>query len=113
MTKIETKVGDSIVWKIKYLQSDNITPVDLTGFKIDVDAYNKTSKALLFNIDTNGVSNNMYITKDTLAIGEFSIIIKDTSTFTTGEYLVDIEYTDVDGFTKSSKSFGLKLVERL
>lgn len=55
----------------------------------------------------------MYITTDTLALGEFSVIVKDTDNFILGNYDVDIEYIDVDGFQKSSKSFGMKVVERL
>jgi hypothetical protein len=113
MASITNKIGDSISWKIKYLQSDNITPVDLTGFSIDVDAYHKVNKELLFNLDTSSSTLSRYITTDLLNIGEFTIVIKDTGAFPQGDYLVDIEYTDTDGFRKSSKSFGLKVVERL
>lgn len=113
MANIVVKKGDSISWKVKYKQSDNITPVDLTGFSIDVDAYNRTNKALLFNILSGTPTSNMWITTDRLHLGEFSIVVKDTSGFTLGDYSIDIEYRDVDGFTKSSKSFGLRLVERL
>lgn len=113
MANIVVKRGDSIIWKVVYKQSDNITPVDLTGFTIDVDAYNRNTKAILFNILSNAPTSNMYITTDTLNIGEFSIIIKDTDNFTLGDYLVDIEYIDSEGFHKSSKSFGVRIVERL
>ena len=113
MATLIQKIGDSITWKISYKQSDGITPVDLTGFTIDVDAYNKANKEILFNILSTTPTTNMYITTDTLALGEFSVIIKDTSTFTLGDYLVDIEYIDPEGFQKSSKAFGVKLVERL
>lgn len=112
MTKIETKVGDSIVWKMKYKNQDN-TPVNLTGFTLDVDAVNKTSKAVLFNILSSTPTSNMYITTDLFNIGEFSVIIKDTSSFAVGEYLVDVEYTSEDGFVSSSETFALKMVERL
>ena len=113
MASIVVKRGDSIIWKVVYKQSDNITPVNLTGFNIDVDAYNRNTNAILFNIVSNAPTSNMYITTDTLAIGEFSIIIKDTDTFSLGDYLVDIEYIDAEGFQKSSKSFGVRIVERL
>lgn len=113
MSNIIVKKGDSIAWKIKYLQSDNTTPIDLTGWLIDVDAYGRLDKTLLFNIKSDAPTVGMYITVDKLDVGEFSVVIKDTSGFALGDYSVDIEYTDMDGFTKSSKSFGLRLVERL
>lgn len=113
MATLIQKRGDSITWKISYKQSDGITPVDLTGFIIDVDAYEKITKSILFNVVSNAPTPNMYITTDTLNIGEFSVIIKDTATFKIGNYDVDIEYIDPDGFQKSSKSFGMRVVERL
>jgi hypothetical protein len=113
MATIVNKIGDSISWKVRYLQSDNSTPVDLTGFVIDVDAYHKVTKELLFNIDTLSSTSSRYITTDLVSLGEFTIVIKDTEGFPLGDYLVDIEYTDVEGFKRSSKSFGLKVVERL
>ena len=113
MAQIINKIGDSISWKIKYMQSDNITPVDLTGYTIDIDAYHKVTKALLFNVSTNDITSNQYVSVDSVSSGEFIVVIKDTSEFIAGDYLVDIEYTDIQGFRKSSKSFGLKVVERL
>lgn len=34
------KIGDSIIWKMKLKNADN-TAVNLTGFLIDIDAYNR------------------------------------------------------------------------
>lgn len=47
-----------------------------------------------------------------LNIGKFQVIIKYTSSFSTGDYYVDIQYTDVNGFKQSSESFNLKIVDR-
>ena len=112
-TTIVHKKGDSVVWRISYKQSDGITPVNLTGYTIDVDANNRNSKAILFNIVSNAPTTNAYITTTDLVTGEFSVVIKDTSAFSIGDYSVDIEYTDPDGFIKSSKAFNVKVVERL
>lgn len=106
------KIGDSITWNIDYKQSDNITPVNLTGYTIDVDAINRFDKSVLFNITSTGTDNNSYLIVNEVA-GTFSVIVKDTSLFKAGTYEVDIEFTDSEGFKKSSKSFILSVVERL
>lgn len=42
MTKLDPiKIGDSIIWKMKLKNADN-TAVNLTGFLIDIDAYNQS-----------------------------------------------------------------------
>lgn len=110
---IKLKVGDSIRWGISYKQADGITPVNLTGYTIDVDAYNKESGDLLFNVGSDVSTQNTYIDIPDRTLGAFNIIVKDTSAFPVGSYLVDIEYTSADGFKISSKSFELKVVERL
>ena len=106
------KIGDSIIWNIHYKQSDNITPVNLTGYTINVDAVNKANKSVLFNIVSSAPTSNQYITINAIA-GTFTVVIKDTSSFVPGVYNVDIEYVTADGFKTSSKSFELRVVERL
>ena len=110
---IKLKVGDSIRWAVGYKQSDGITPVNLTGYTIDIDAYDKVSGTQLFNIVSSTPTANSYIDTTDIINGNFSIIIKDTVGFAVGTYLVDIEYTTADGFKVSSKSFELKVQERL
>ncbi len=106
------KIGDSITWQINYKQSDGITPVDLTGVIIDIDAINQINKEVLFNILSTESDPNSYLTVDETS-GIFSIVIKDTTAFKIGTYDVDIEFTDHLGFKRSSKSFILKVVVRL
>jgi hypothetical protein len=114
MANIVLKIGDSIIWNLQYKQSNGTTPVDLTGFKIDIDAISKAdSSMVLFNVDTDNPTANMYIDTSDKVNGNFKLIIKDTQTFVKGDYLVDIEYTSADGYKSSSKSFGLKVQERL
>lgn len=109
---LKLKIGDSIRWNIAYKQSDNISPVNLTGYTIDVDAVNKVNNSVLFNISSSAPISNQYITIDAIA-GTFTVVIKDTSAFVPGVYNVDIEYVTADGFKTSSKTFGLRVVERL
>ena len=109
---LKLKIGDSIRWNIAYKQSDNISPVNLTGYTIDVDAVNKANKNVLFNIVSSAPTSNQYITIDAIA-GTFVVVIKDTSSFVPGVYSVDIEYVTADGFKTSSKTFELRVVERL
>ena len=109
---LNVKIGDSIRWTITYKQSDNVTPVNLTGYTIKVKAVNKSTKAVLFDINSNSSTSNQYISVTPLT-GSFIIVVKDTDSFTQGIYSVDIEYTTFDGFTSSSKTFELKVVERL
>ena len=106
------KIGDSIIWKMKLKNADN-TAVNLTGFLIDIDAYNKANDAQLFNITSANATANMYISETNLILGEYSVVIKDTATFPVGDYLVDVEYTSADGFKRSTPTFQIKMVERL
>ena len=106
------KIGDSIIWKMKLKNADN-TAVNLTGFLIDIDAYNKVNDTQLFNITNASATANMYISETNLVLGEYSVVIKDTTTFTAGDYLVDVEYTSADGFKRSTPTFQIKMVERL
>ena len=109
---LKLKIGDSIRWNIAYKQSDKISPVNLTGYTINVDAVNKAKNSVLFNIVSSASTSNQYITIDAIA-GTFIVIIKDTSSFVHGVYNVDIEYVTADGFKTSSKTFELRVVERL
>jgi len=106
------KIGDSIIWKMKLKNADN-TAVNLTGFLIDIDAYNKANNTQLFNITSVNATANMYISETDLVLGEYSVVIKDTATFPAGDYLVDVEYTSADGFKRSTPTFQIKMVERL
>ncbi len=106
------KIGDSIIWKMKLKNADN-TAVNLTGFLIDIDAYNKANDTQLFNITSVNATANMYISETDLVLGEYSVVIKDTATFPAGDYLVDVEYTSADGFKRSTPTFQIKMVERL
>ena len=113
MTKLDPiKIGDSIIWKMKLKNADN-TAVNLTGFLIDIDAYNKVNDTQLFNITSVSATANMYISETNLILGEYSVVIKDTATFPAGDYLVDVEYTSADGFKRSTPTFQIKMVERL
>lgn len=106
------KIGDSIIWKMKLKNADN-TAVNLTGFLIDIDAYNKVNDTQLFNITNASATANMYISETNLVLGEYSVVIKDTATFPAGDYLVDVEYTSADDFKRSTPTFQIKMVERL
>ena len=109
---LKLKIGDSIRWNIAYKQSDNISPVNLTGYTIDVDAMNKANNSVLFNISSAAPTTNQYIAVNPIS-GTFTVIVKDTSSFVPGVYNVDIEYVTADGFKTSSKTFELRVVERL
>lgn len=109
---LKLKIGDSVRWNIAYKQSDNVTPVNLTGYTINIDAVNKANNSVLFNVSSSVSTANQYISVNALS-GTFTIVIKDTSTFIPGVYNVDIEYVTADGFKTSSKTFELRVVERL
>ena len=109
---LKLKLGDSIRWNIAYKQSDNISPVNLTGYTINVDAVNKAKNSVLFNISSATPTANQYITLNPIS-GTFTVVVKDTSSFVPGVYNVDIEYVTADGFKTSSKTFELRVVERL
>lgn len=105
------KKGDSIRWNVKYNQSSG-TAYDLTSFTIIVSIKDRINNISIVDINNNIYNGNHQITTDQLNIGKFQVIIKDTSSFPTGDYYVDIQYTDVNGFKQSSESFDLKIVNR-
>ena len=113
MAGIVHKVGDSIKWKMKNVQADGVTPVDWTGFTIEVKAISKNTGVTLFTVNSGVVTANSYITTGTLGTGEFEIVVKNTDSFQIGEYTVDVKYTSVDGFKQSSKAIQLRVVSRL
>lgn len=105
------KKGDSIRWNVKY-NHESGTAYNLTGFTIIVSIKDRVSNVSIFDINSNIYNGKHQITTDQLNIGKFQVIIKDTSSFSTGDYFVDIQYTDVNGFKQSSESFNLKIVNR-
>lgn len=107
------KIGDSIKWELRSLQSDGITPVNWSGFVIEVSAINKVSNVELFRVSSSTPTADSYIKVDELNIGKFSVIIKNTDNFHIGDYSVDIRYTSPEGFKQSSKSIPIKIVNRL
>lgn len=107
------KIGDSIKWELRSLQSDGVTPVNWTGYQIEISAVNKVTNYELFKVSTNNGTSDSYITVNELSIGKFNIIIKNTDNFKVGEYSVDVRYINPDGIKQSSKSFIIKIVNRL
>lgn len=107
------KVGDSIKWELKSLQSDGITVVDWSGYHIEVQAINKVTGKELFKSSSLNITDNNYITTDNLDVGVFKIVVKNTDNFSVGDYSVDIKYISPDGFKQSSKSIQIKVVTRL
>lgn len=113
MNNILIKQGNSIKWITKYIQP-NGTPIDLSSSQIIVTAVKTINTSfVLFKIDSNSPTSNMYITIDSLVSGEFNIIVKDTSSFEKGKYFVDIQYIDDEGFKQSSESIELTISARL
>ena len=109
MSCIIHKIGDSIKWKLKNVQEDGITPVDWTGTIIECEAINKFNQQVLFDISTATPGTNTYITTDTLNIGQYEVVIKNTDEFKVGEYFLTFKYNN-DGFKTSSKSITLKII---
>ena len=106
------KLGDSIRWTAVVKNSDG-SPVNFTGYKIEVKCTNKQSGVSVFEINTTGVDLNMYITSNELSIGKYTIIIKDTNVLKVGEYFVDITYVSADGFRQSIETVRLKVMDRV
>lgn len=105
------KKGDSIRWNVKY-NHESGTAYNLTGFTIIVSIKDRTSNVSRVDINSNIYNVNYQITTDEFNIGKFKIIIKDTSVFPIGDYFVDIQYVDANGFKDSSESFNLKIANR-
>lgn len=111
MVTVEHKIGDSLLIKFTLKQEDN-TVLNLSGYSFNIDCINKNSKVELFKIKSSEPTSNRYIDITNLENGEISLIVKDTSLFLKGDYYIDIERIDAEGFIESSRSILLKLVER-
>ena len=106
------KIGDSIRWTADVKNSDG-SPVNFTGYTIEVKFTNKQNGIVAFNINTIGVDSNMYVTSNELNIGKYIIIVRDTSMLKIGEYFVDITYVSADGFRQSTETISLKVMDRI
>jgi hypothetical protein len=103
------KIGNSIIWDLKHKSN-----IALTNFKITVTATNKfTENITLFTISSDTPTANAYITTDKFPLGEFSVIMKDTSTLVEGDYYIDIAYESQEGFKHSTRTFLLRLAKRV
>lgn len=111
MVTIEHKIGDSLLLKFTIKQEDG-NVLNLSGFSFIIDCINKSSKVELFKIKSNEPTSNRYIDITNLENGEISLIVKDTNTFLKGDYYIDIERIDTEGFVESSRSILIKFVER-
>jgi hypothetical protein len=109
---ISHKRGDSIRWTINYKQSSG-TAYDLTGFTVVLSIKDKTNSNSILEINSNIFNSNHQITTNEFNIGKFQVIIKDTKNIPIGDYYVDIEYTDANGYKQSSEAFNLKIANRL
>lgn len=113
MTALRThKLGDSIRLTAEVKNSDG-SSVNFTGYKIEVKCTNKENCTVAFNINTDSVDSNMYITSNELNIGKYIIIVRDTSMLKTGEYFIDITYVSADGFRQSIETVNLKVMDRI
>ena len=100
------KRGDTIKWNCIYEDAEN-NPIDLTGYQIKTQARaNSTSKKTLFDLS---IGNGITITDS--VNGLYDIDLQDTALFKTGEYVVDIQYTDNSNTIISTETFKLEIVK--
>lgn len=111
MVTIEHKIGDSLMLKFTIRQEDG-TVLNLSGFSFNIDCINKSNKIELFKIESSKPTSDRYIDISNIENGELSLIVKDTNLFLKGDYYIDIERIDNEGFVESSRSILLKIVER-
>jgi len=105
MIEIENKRGDTISWECSYVD-DAGSKVDITNYVISCEARNESdTNELLFSVSSSSGTIDVY---DAIN-GLFRIII-DTSSFSIGSYVVDIQYV-YNGLVKSSDTFRLKIIE--
>ena len=104
----DQKIGNSFVWSFGYL-----TSLDLTDYSIRIEGISKLDgNTELFSVDSGTPTDNEYITTDLLAQGKFSLVIKNTSNFTEGDYYVDVSYTSPEGIKQSTNAIVLRMKKR-
>lgn len=108
---ITLKKGDSLKLNVVYKDSNN-TPIDLTGFKL-LFKVKDLKNINIISIDSavnNPKSKIQFVDK---VYGIFNILVIDTDNLPIGTFNADIQYIDADGIKQSSKSFGIKIVDKL
>lgn len=105
------KRGDSLKLNIAYKDSHNI-PIDLTGFAIVFKAKDMKGTNII-SIDSTTPNVNSKIEFIDRILGLFNILVLNTDNLPLGIFNADIQYIDINGVKQSSKSFGLKIVDKL
>lgn len=101
MAKISLIRGDSRNIDVTFLQSDGVTPVDLTGgtayltVNISSDPTDDTAAAIQKNVTTH--------TAPTLGQTRITLSPTDTSALTAGTYYYDVQFKDAAGTILSQK----------
>ena len=104
---IDHKRGDTISWDVNYTD-DLGGAVDITNYTIRCQARSKNDTSIkLFDLTTEGAEPT--IDKYDPTHGNFKIVA-DTSAYSLGQYLVDIEYS-IPGLVKSSETYELNIYE--
>lgn len=102
MTKIKDYIrGDTQVISLQCYQSDNVTPLDLTGATV----YFTVNSSNAPTDDTSAAFQKTTSSHTAPTLGQTSITINasDTQSLTPGTYYYDVQVTDASGHKTSLK----------
>ena len=102
------KRGDTLKLRGSFKQT-NGSPMNLTGFQVEVDIIDETNKVIEI---TEGTTSKRSLVVDKVN-GTFELVMKDTEVLRNEQYSVDFKYVSADGVAQSSKSIGLKVRNKL
>lgn len=105
------KQGDSLKLNVDYKDSLN-SPINLNGFTLIFRVFDTANNTIL-RLDSSSNTIDKKIEFIDRNNGIFYILVTDTSKLPNGNFSADIQYIDPNGIKQSSKSFGLKIVDKL
>lgn len=94
MNEISILQGESINWEFFYADSEG-TPMNIEYYVVTIAARERLgAKRLLFSYSTDV---NEEITKTDIVNGATNVVIKDTTSFKPGKYILEMKYTHDSG----------------
>ena len=105
--RIRLYQGESIDWEFIYADSEG-TAIDITDHEIIISAKRRgSSNALLFRY----TSADNEVTKVDAINGKTNVLILDTSSFRSGEYILGIAYKNKRGITSVPDQIILEVLD--
>ena len=112
MDTMKLKRGNTLVFNTTYTDTVTAQPVDLSTHTILAVIINDDDTTVM-EADSSAPTENRFITPIDLAVGTFTVTIKDTKVLRDDTYYMYLTIVDANGIRQSSKAFKLSVVAKL